>query len=69
MYIWNVILQVLYAWVLNATKDYLTLHNMYSFKTKKNRVFGWLSASGMFIYHMMYQNGGISFRENQLFTN
>lgn len=31
--------------------------------------FSWLSAPGMFIYHMMYQKGGISFSENQLFTN
>lgn len=32
---------------------------MYSFKTKQKSGFGWLSAPGMFIYHMMYQNGEI----------
>lgn len=62
-----------YARVLNDTKDYFTFHYMYSFKTNKQTNkkggFGWLSASGMFIYHTMYQKGGISFRDNQLFTN
>lgn len=35
---------------------------------KQKSGFGWFSAPGMFIYHMMYQKGGINFSENQLST-